>query len=905
MIKKFSSAVLKNRIHIVIATILLSLVLGYQMTNLKVNSDILSYLPKDDPAVQLFNKVGEEFGGNSLAFIALESDDIFTHETIKHINHLTEQFKLVDGVTEVTSLTNILDIKKTNDGLEVGKLIDENNLPQTAEELDHLRRYALSKDLYVGRIVSSDAKAALIICRIKQSADRLAVARELKQITEQAKLPEKVYFSGIPFQMIELTDLIFKDLKTLVPIVSALVGITLILSFGTLRGVALPLLTVLMSMIWVLGSMSILGIPLTVISDIIPVILIAVGSAYTIHLISRYDEDVRSGNGNAEQLAKSLSEVSVPILLAALTTMVGFLSFIFGSYLTMIREFGLFSALGVLFALIISVTFVPAVLSLLRDEKGGQTGFIENAAFVAKFMDRVAKFVFRHERLIVIGTIIVIIISILGIPRIDRRVNMVDYFKPGASIRTAQELMEKKFGGSIPITIFVQGDLQNPFVLKEMWRMGKFLESLSDVHNAQSASSLIAEMHEVMNDQKTIPDSRDKVTNLWFFLEGEEIMDQLVNVDKTEGVIQATLGTVDTKRGRFVIDAIENYINTLDTNLIVMNFSSDNSLSQADRKILTEYKAKRAAQLIQWGARKRYPQSVIDENEVANVLMQTGYQFNGQEGSKPSGRIENSIAQLVPVFPGELQRDPSFLNEVRDAIADFQQQNVAIPVRVYEELSFGKQHPDDPEHLHFSFRQTGMGLIYQHLDSSIMRSQFQSLVIAIVLVLILLSFQLRSVVGGLISVTPILLTLVVNFGLMGFAGIPLDVATVLVGSIAIGVGIDYSIHFTNRFKEEFSQDNSDDREGDNKVPHVLRKTLETTGRAILINALAVMVGFLTLLLAEVVPLQRFGMLIAITMVASSVGAITFLPAVILLTKAKFIGNFASNKSQNKTDTAKQ
>jgi len=176
MIKKFSSAVLKNRIHIVIATILLSLVLGYQMTNLKVNSDILSYLPKDDPAAQLFNKVGEEFGGNSLAFIALESDDIFTHETIKHINHLTEQFKLVDGVTEVTSLTNILDIKKTNDGLEVGKLIDENNLPQTAEELDHLRRYALSKDLYVGRIVSSDAKAALIVCRIKQSADRLAVA---------------------------------------------------------------------------------------------------------------------------------------------------------------------------------------------------------------------------------------------------------------------------------------------------------------------------------------------------------------------------------------------------------------------------------------------------------------------------------------------------------------------------------------------------------------------------------------------------------------------------------------------------------------------------------------------------------------------------------------------------------
>lgn len=239
MIKKFVAIVLNNRISIVAVTILLTLGLGYQITNLRVNSDILSYLPKDDPAVVLFDKVGEEFGGNSLALMALESDDVFTRETIEHINHLTEQFKLVDGVTEVTSLTNILDIKKTDDGLEVGKLIDENNLPQTTEEIDRLKRYTLSKDLYNGRIVSSDAKATLIVCRIKQSVDRLTVAKELKEITERANLTEKIYFSGIPFQMIEITDLILNDLKTLVPIVSVLICITLFLSFGTLRGVDL------------------------------------------------------------------------------------------------------------------------------------------------------------------------------------------------------------------------------------------------------------------------------------------------------------------------------------------------------------------------------------------------------------------------------------------------------------------------------------------------------------------------------------------------------------------------------------------------------------------------------------------------------------------------------------------
>ena len=755
---------IKHRKIVIFVNVLITLILGYSLTGLKINPDITSYLPKNDPTVKLFDYIGEEYGGNFLIMIALETDDVFNRGTIERINYLTLQFKLVEGVNYVTSLTNVLDIKQVEEGIEIGRLVDEYDLPKTHEELQQLKTYTLSKDLYRGRLISEDAKVTLIICRLNDDVDKIKTAHELKEIVKEANLKEKVYYSGMPFQMMEISEIILNDLKFLIPLIGLLIIISLLLAFHTLRGVVLPILSVSMSTIWTLGIMSILQIPLTVISDIIPVILIAVGSAYSIHVISRFDEDLMTSGDRLKQSKKALAEVGVPVLLAAVTTIAGFMAFVFGSYLSMIREFGIFSSLGILFSLIISVTFIPTMLSILpiKNKKrspdeitGGKTSF-------TRLMDKIGAFVLKNEKLIIAGGIIIICISIFGIPKIQRRVDMLDYFKPGTSIRLTEEMMQSKFGGSIPIQILVKADIQDPVVLKQMQEMQEFLESQEDVHKPQSVVDLIEEMNDVMGEGKVIPDSKYKVSNLWFLLEGEEIMSQLVNSDKTEAVIQATIGNVNTGMIRELVENVDNYIEKIDTSIII-------------------------------------------------------------------------------------------------------------------------------------FTQTGMPSIYQRLDDSIMRSQIQSLFIAIILVLICLFFLLRSFVGGLIGLVPIGFTLLVIFGFMGFTGIPLDIATVLVGSISIGIGIDYSIHFVNRFKKEFQKDKTE--------LEALDKTLETTGKAILINVITVTMGFLVLILAALIPLRRFGILIAITMIGSGFGAITLLPAIILLTRASFIGDFKRFISNTKNRLA--
>lgn len=744
---KFVKFIVKCNKIIIITTVLLTLVLGYYAVGLKINPDITSYFPKNDPVVGLSKYIGKEYGGNQLSLIALETEDVFNPETIASIHYLSTRFKQVTGVADVTSLTTVLDIKKEIDEIEVGPLIKESELPLTSDEIQELKKYTLSKKLYRGRLVSEDSKTTLIICRLANGVDKVGIGKELKRIIKGKNLKERVYYGGMPFFMIDISEVILGDLKLLTPLVSLVIIFSLFFSFKSLRGVLLPVITSAISISWTMGIMSLFKIPLTVVSDVIPVILFAIGNAYAIHLISKFDEDVLNCTDKKVHLQKTLAGVTIPVLLAGFTTMAGFLAFIFGSYLSMIREFGLFSSLGVLFSLLLSLTFIPAVLTLLpvapRTElkKGG-----EQKTIIDRIITPVATWVLDHNKLIIWGGIILMVIGAAGIPRIQQRADILDYFKPSSATRKAATMMEKKFGGSQLVQILAQGDIQDPYVLKEINQMEEFLESLPNLHHPYSVADLIRELNEVMGEGNVIPDSRAKIANLWFFLDGETTMNQLVNSAKNEAVIQATMGSMKTDQIQEMINLIEQYI-----------------------------------------AKHNVPSKI-------------------------------------------------------------------------------------------SFTLTGEPSIQKHLSESIIRSQVFSLTFAVIMVWITLFFLIGSVTGAFIGLVPIGFTLILALGFMGYTGIPLDIATVLVASIAAGTGIDYSIHFVNRFKKEL-QNGWSERE-------VLYKTLLTTGQAILINVITVMLGFMVLLAGNLIPLQRFGILIALTTACSGLSAITFLPALILHSKTR-------------------
>lgn len=728
---------MNHRAIVLIVIALITLFFGYQMRNLKINSDIINSLPEDDPAASMYKKIGEKYKGSTIGIIIFNSENLYSAKSIEDIARITETVNKVEGVESVTSITNIINIKSDSLGMEVGQLVDEYNLPKSASELKALKEEIDQNEMYKGDIVSTDGKSTIIMFTLSPHVTQEKVAKEVKEKVEKLKITEKLYFGGLPMMMEELSDVIYTDMMWLIPIVMIVLLVILYLSFKTIRGAIIPLITVGIAVIWTLGLMALLGYEITMIGGIIPVVLFAVGSAYAIHVVNHISENVVSGN--IDGIIDSILYLLLPVFLSSLTTVFGFISFIFGSYLSMIKDFGMFCAIGTFFSFLLAIIFIPAVLSYLPQSKKLKE---KKEPFLSQYILKpISKLIVKHPKYIFSFWLIIILLGIIGTTKIDRSTNLASFFKSKSQTKISEMTLQEKFGGSAPIYIVFKGDIQDPKVLNEMMKMSDFLKTSRFISSTTSVADLVAQMNDAMGEGKKIPSDRAKVEQLWFLLEGQEIMGKLVSENLDEAIIQTRFASTSTKDTKLFLDSVNRYI---------------------------------------------------------------------------------------------------------------------------------KQH----QHKGTQMEVCGMPNVYQQMDKSLLNSQLSSLAIAIILVLLLVSFSLKSIKLGIYGIIPILATVLAVFGFMGFTGIALDVATVSVASVALGIGVDYSIHTITAFNYYIKKTND--------INSALESTILTTGKSILINAISVALGFSVLLVSQLVPMQYFGLLIALAMLFSSTGALTLLPVLLII-----------------------
>lgn len=904
---------------------LLTIISLYGITRLKIQGDVLKALPPEDPAVQLFDKVGKLFKGNSIGLIILKGKpDIFNQKTFKKISELTEKYKTIKGVSDVMSLTDIMDIKKIEGGIEVGKLIPRGYLPNTSEEFDSLKKYIFSKERFKGVIVSKDGKYTAIIIRLSPNVDRGKVAKEIKEITEKLKGDFEVYYSGLPLQIYFVNNLIRNEMYKLTPIAAFILLSLLFLGFGNLRGVALPLLAVLISIIWVLGLMGLLNIPLSIVSNIMPVILLAVGSAYGIHMLNKYYEEVKNEEEKVSQLKRAVEKIGTPIAMASLTTFVGFLSLIF-TQLDPLRKFGIFTSLGVIFSLFLTLTFIPLLLSKLKVKRERRLSCGEKAL---KNINILSKLIIKNEKIVFILSGIFFLIGITGIFFIKREVDMLEYFPKKHPIRVSAELVNNKFGGSIPIYIVLEAkNVKNPVVLKTMRNLELIFKNHPYIKNPQSLADLIEEMNDYLIGYKGIPESEEKVNNLFFLLEGQPTLDMFVTKDNKKAVIQMVSGTVKSETSKKIAEYIEKILKEIPTKYIIVN--EDSLQENLKEKYIREYikfytwfldkmgklKNRKEVEKILYEMKTNSDIYSKDIKELA--LKKLNEYFSSEENEimitneakreKICKEILNNKTSILSVLEknkllnnevdtfGVISEIENILKEARREIITEKisekllkyidiMETKRLKGLIYEltgnNLIIPKKEDINSSKI-FSLKiyHTGLPLIYKKLDENLLKSQLQSLLLALFLVFIMMIIEFRSIVGGILAIIPICYTILIYFGLLGFIGFPLDSATVMIAPIAVGIGIDYTIHILSRMKRELKE---------NDYNKALQITLTTTGKAVIINALSVGLGFIILLFATLVPIKRFGIMIFITMFLSSLSALILLPSLILIIKPKFL-----------------
>lgn len=736
---KFSEKILTFRWIIIVLVFVSSIFFANQITKLSIDADILRSLPDNDVNAKLLKKVGKNFGGNNIGVIILETDNIYQTKVLEHIRSITDTLTNIEGISSVSSLTNIINIKGGDLGIEVGRLVDEYELPESQEEFEVLKNNISSNEMYKGSIVSEDETSTLVIFNLEDGANVNAVAKNVIQSTEALHLPEKLYYTGSPMLVTYISDLMKRDLTRLLPIAFVLIAIILFLSFRSISGVVLPLLTSVIAIVWSLGIMGLLGFSMSMISNNIPIILLAVSSAYTIHVINRINQLRETNNTNAVSIA--LAYVMVPVILAATTTMIGFVSFIFGAYLEMIVDFGIFTALGTLFACVLSIFFVPAIMEVFKPKGKSRHAKKSNNSFLSnKILKPLYLLVSNHSKSVISVWVILIVISIFGVFSIKRSVDIQEYFKKGNPARQAENIMVEKFGGTKPVFVLFKGNMQSPEVLKKMIQTAEYMEKSPDIYTSTSIADLISEINFAITGIREIPEDINQIEQLWFLLDGNEVMQRLVSEDLTEGII-------------------------------ISKFKSPDN--QAKKEF------------------SHYMKTFIDTNSSEECQIEI----------------------------------------------------------------------------------TGMPFVDITMDQSLINSQLGSISIAIIFVIFIVGLILRSFLSGIYATIPIIAAIIILFGVMGITGISLNIATVLVASVALGIGIDYSIHIISHFNHSLKKTEN--------FQKAIEESIIVSGKAIIINVFAVSVGFLVLVFSDMVPLQYFGVLIALSMLSSGLGALTLLPAILI------------------------
>jgi len=595
------------------------------------------------------------------------------------------------------------------------------------------------------------------------SAPTLADA--IPQADPDKPVNDTFYLAGRP--VIEVSSGLYamEDIQIMVPLLIGVMGIVLLIIFRTWRGMLLPMLVLTTSIIWTFGLMVLVDVPLYTISTMLPVILVAVGIGDGVHLMSAYyDKVLHNPHESSKNIVNDATRrLGPPLIMTSVTTAIGFLALTFAD-MPPFKVFGVFALIGILLSWLITITLLPAILTLLQPKVGNYLAkrramrVYEEKNKLALFLTSSGAWIESHRKQAVIILGVLLVIAVVGTSKLFVDSSWMSDFQKDTDVAIANDKVNEKFSGSIFLNIVIEAKekdaFKNPELLRKMEGLQNYVETLPYVGDTLSLMDYIKSMNKALHSgdeaYNTIPESQKQIGEYLFLFSVSgrpQQLDEVVDYDYKTGLITTFIKTDHTKALKYVIDEVNQYT----------------------------------------------------EREFADMNVEINLAGSGN----------NSY--------------------------------------VWADLLIG--------------------------------SQTDALVLSKLAILIVAGLVFASLIAGIYVVIPVTLSTLLVAGFAGLFGIPLDVSTALAAGIAIGVGVDYAVHYLFRYTAEFKETNSHEQATAN--------TLRTTGHTIVLNAIVVTMGFAVLFFSNFPPHMKLGMFVTAYMLISCLVAIWVLPALIAYFKPSF------------------
>ncbi len=523
------------------ATIVVVLVatafLATRATRVERDDDLLAFLPRSNPDIQIFYDVNRRFGGLDVALVGIAADDALAPDFLAKLRRATKQLNETKGVDYAMSLTNFEDFTPDLEkgGIGVDYLIPA-QLPSTPADVAAMRDKVMSREQAVGNVISADGKAALICCFLSYGNDPKVSAANVRKIVEETMPGYAKYWGGAPFVQSYIFGVTAKDLEKLTPWACVVIVLISLWAFRDVVGMLLALFTTAVGIVAALGLMGTFGVKTNLVLGSMPVILFALGSAYPIHILVRYYAVVNE-MGRDRAIEHVITYLGPTVIASGLTAVGGLLSFV-AMDMAPIRTFGLFTGIGVLVTLVLSVTFVPAVIRV-ADLKA-RMSLVNHTS---KGMIRFATAMTEHRVAIGAGLVALALGSAVFVGRIDSRIDNSSFYSAKSAPARAEAFLRERFGGSQFFQLHVAGDMTDPEVLREVRGMADRIAVLPHVSSVNHVGAVIAKINEAMEGDERVPDTSAKVKLLYGFLAGKQAVSQLVTDDRAHALVQIKVDT--------------------------------------------------------------------------------------------------------------------------------------------------------------------------------------------------------------------------------------------------------------------------------------------------------------------------------------------------------------------------
>lgn len=729
----------------------------------KINPDLMEYLPDDIESKMNLDSLEAVFGHYDPVIIIFESPDILEESTLTRVRDINNLFQSYGEFDDVVSLFESRYIRGEHGAMLVDPVV--RRIPAAEDGREDLRNEIKDNPFAWKLLVSEDFRYTLIMLNPGEEVTDAGVFEIIGQVMEEVPGEERVYFSGLPYLRYEIQEKAVRDLSLLFPLGLVIMIFFLYFSFREIRSVFLPFSVVCMSIAVAMGLMPLLGWEFSLIAVLTPIMIIAIANNYGVHIMARYQElNATDPDRSMKEIVKEvMAALNKPIILTALTTIFGILG-LTAHVMLPAAQMGIVSAVGIAFALILSLFFIPAVMSMLKKGKVHKSFTGERSSVVDRFLEWSGRITTGKPVYVVAVFLVFLLLAGAGISRLRVSLNMEEMMPASHPLRISTNIINNHFGGSKHVSVLFEGDVLDPSMMQDMDRFEADLEKVPGIGSATSIATVIREISRALNDPgdefyDVIPGHRSAIAQyieLYSMSGDPEDLERMVDFDYTRAVLNVQFTAADIREYRRITSVIDEM--------------SDNS-----------------------------PYAVL---------------------------------------------------------------------------------------------QAGHSLVEKEMSGMIVRGQIRSLIFALLAIAVLLWIIFRSAFAGIMGIIPLFFTLVCNFGLMGWAGLDLDIATSLLSSIAIGIGVDYTIHIFWRIKSELTKGK--------QYKDAIMHSLVNTGRGIAINAFSVMIGFAVLFFSGLVILKTFAFLIIFSIFLCLLCALILVPALSFIVKPAFLENRTGTMKSGKT-----